>query len=137
VYKKIMVPVDLAHADRLEKALRTAADLSRHYAAPVCYVGISAETPGPVAHNPEEYAARLKDFARAQAEAHGIEVATHPIASHDPAIDLDRQLLDAADAVGADLIVAGSHVPGLLDRIWPSHGGSLAAHATISVFVVR
>jgi universal stress protein F len=34
-----MVPVDLAHADKLTHALDTAAKLSKIYDAPVTYVG--------------------------------------------------------------------------------------------------
>ena len=56
MYKRIMVPVDLTHAGDLTKALRTAADLAGHYGCPVTYVAVTAATPGPVAHNPAEFA---------------------------------------------------------------------------------
>ena len=38
---------------------------------------------------------------------------------------------------GADLVVMQSHVPGLMDYIWPSNGGKVAGHAKCSVLVVR
>jgi len=41
MYQKIMVPVDLAHVERLGKALGTATDLAKHYGIPVCYVGVT------------------------------------------------------------------------------------------------
>ncbi len=63
MYKQILVPVDLTHVDQLGKALKTAADLSRHYDAPVCYVGVTSEAPSPVAHNPKEFAQKLEAFA--------------------------------------------------------------------------
>jgi nucleotide-binding universal stress UspA family protein len=36
MYSRIMVPVDLAHIERLEKALATAADLAKHYEITMC-----------------------------------------------------------------------------------------------------
>ncbi|SEA85076.1 universal stress protein [Rubrimonas cliftonensis] len=137
MYDAIMVPVDLAHADKLDKALSVAADLAKLYAAPICYVGVTAATPGSVAHSPREYEQKLGAFARAQAEARGVEATSRALVSHDPAVDLDEALLDAVRETGADLVVMASHVPGLLDAVWPSHGGALASHASTSVMLVR
>ena len=137
MFNNIMIPVDLAHAGKLEKALQAGADLAKAYGAHVTYVGVTAATPGSVAHNPEEYAAKLADFASAQAAQHGVETASKAIVSHDPTTDLDDALLSAVDDVGADLVVMASHIPGLADYIWPSNGGKLAGHASASVFVVR
>lgn len=137
MYKTIMVPVDLEHAERLDKALRTAADLARHYGATACYLAIATATPGPVAHNPAEFARKLEDFGRDQASKYGHSVTTRALISHDPAADLDHKLVEAVHETGADLVVMASHIPGIADAIWPSHGGRLASHADVSVFVVR
>ena len=40
-------------------------------------------------------------------------------------------------SVGADLVIMASHVPGMLEHIFSSHGGYIAQHAKVSVFVVR
>jgi nucleotide-binding universal stress UspA family protein len=137
VYTKIMAPVDLAHVDRLDKALRAAADLSNHYKIPVCYVGVTAATPGPLAHNPEEFAEKLEAFGRRQASLYGHEATTKAYTSHDPAIDLDDTLLAAVNEIGADLVVMASHIPDIVDYVWPSNGGKIASHSDASVFVVR
>jgi nucleotide-binding universal stress UspA family protein len=137
MYTSLITPVDLAHADKLAHALDVAADLAGHYKAKLCYVGVTTPTPNTVAHTPAEYAERLADFARTQGAAHGIKVTSHAELAHDPAIDLDRAVLHAAEAEGADLIVMASHVPGLADHLWPSNGGKVAAHAKISVMLVR
>jgi nucleotide-binding universal stress UspA family protein len=137
MYRQIMTPVDLANLDALERALTTAADLARHYKAPVTYVGVTAATPSAIAHNPNEYAAKLSAFAKAQGEKHGHDAAAHPVISHDPASDLEDSLMKAVDETGADLVVMASHIPNLADHLWPSHGGALARHAKASVFVVR
>ena len=137
MYRTILVPIDLAHVDRLEKALQTAADLAKHYGAGLCYVGVTATTPGAVAHNPEEFARKLEAFGRGQGERHGCAVATRAYSSHDPAVDLDETLMKAIEEAGADLVVMASHVPGLPEHSFASNAGRLAAHATISVFVIR
>jgi nucleotide-binding universal stress UspA family protein len=135
LYTHIMIPVDLAHADRLERALKTGADLARLYDSTVTYVGVTGVQPSKVAHNPEEFAEKLSHFAQEQAASYGIRAEAKPITAHDPAIEIDHMLIDAAHEVGADLIVAGTHDPHLFD--WPSHGGKLANHADISVLLVR
>ena len=137
MYRKIMVPVDLAHIERLDKAIATATDLAKHYGTPVCFVGVTAETPTEVAHTPREFGEKLQAFGARQAEKHGVAVDTVAYPSHDPADDLERTLIGAAKENGADLIVMASHVPGLQEHIFASNAGAVAAHAEVSVFVVR
>jgi len=132
-----MAPVDLAHKATLQKALTATGDIAKHYNTPVTYVGVSASAPGTLGHNPKEFAETLASFAAEQAARFGITADSKPVISHDPTIDLDRALLRAAGELGADLVVMASHVPGLADYVWPSNGGSIAAHAHASVFVIR
>ncbi|MDF0602027.1 universal stress protein [Psychromarinibacter sp. C21-152] len=137
MYRKIMAPVDLAHLETLGKALDTAADIAKHYGAELCYVGVTAETPGAMGHNPKEYDEKLKAFAEEQAAGRGINATYHTSIAHDPTTDLDDVLLDTVKEIGADLVVMGTHKPGLADYIWPSNGGKIAAHTPASVFLVR
>ena len=137
MYHKIMVPVDLAHADKLAQALDTAANLSSLYKAPVTYVGVTASTPGPMAHNPAEYEQKLLAFAKEQAERHGIETHGKTVVSHDPAAELDDALVKAVHETKSDLVVMATHIPNVADHVWPSNGGRLATHTDASVFLVR
>lgn len=137
MYKHIMVPVDLRAADKLNKALRTAADLARHYGATVHYVGVTGAAPSEVAPNPAGFAERLREFAAQQSAEHGIQAQSKPMLSHDQTIDLDSTLSKAGEEIGADLIVMGSHVPGMLEHVFSSNAGYLASHSSLSVFVVR
>jgi nucleotide-binding universal stress UspA family protein len=131
-----MVPVDLAHTDRLETALKVAGDLAGHYGAKVTYVGVTSGQPGSVAKTPAEFAEKLKRFAAAQGELQEIgDVASHAITAHDPAIDLDKKLEAAVHEIGADLVVMGSHIPKAFDL--GSHGGRVATHTDVSVMLVR
>ncbi len=137
MFKKIMVPVDLAHLDVIEPSLKIVADQAKHYDAEVCYVGITATTPGSVARTPEEFTQKLEAFAQERAKVHGQPVSTHTIVSPDPIADLDDDLIEAIDEVGADLVVMPTHPPKHVDAIIPSHGGKVATHTKASVFLVR
>jgi len=136
VFKHIMVPVDLAHTDRLEAALSVAGDLAGHYGAKVTYVGVTSGQPSSVAHTPKEYAEKLNRFAAAQGEVQkAINVAAHAIVAHDPAVEIDNKLEAAVHEIGADLVVMGSHIPKTFDL--GSHGGRVATHTDVSVMLVR
>ena len=137
MYQKIMVPVDLRHTDRMEKALRTAADLAKLYRASVTYVGVTGPEPSELGHNPGEFAARLDGFAKAEAAKGGHSAASHMVISQDPTVEMDKALQDAVTATGADLVVMATHLPNVTDYVWASHGGTLASHAAASVMLVR
>ncbi|MDQ2089801.1 universal stress protein [Marimonas arenosa] len=137
MFRKIMVPVDLAHEAGLTRALSCAGDLARHYGAELVYVGVTAPTPSALAHNPAEFERKLEAFAAAQGETIGVNATAHMAIGHDPTTDVDDALLRAVDDTGADLVVMASHIPTLTDYVWPSNGGKIAAHASASVLVVR
>jgi nucleotide-binding universal stress UspA family protein len=138
MYRQIMIPVDLNFIERLEKALQTGADLAKLYGAPICYVGVSPNTPSAVAHNPAEFTAKLQAFGESQAQKYGLsDVSTATYISHDPAVDLDKTLLKAAKEHGADLVVMASHVPGLAEHLFASNAGYFASYSDASVLVVR
>lgn len=137
MFKKLMLPIDLAHAAKLEKALQAAVDIARLYDCPITLVGVTAEVPTSVAHNPTEYAAKLKQFGADFADKHSVAVETKAYAAHDPSIDLDKAILAAVRETGCDLVVMATHVPGVPEHFFASHGGAIASHAPVSVFVVR
>jgi len=137
MFKKIMTPVDLAHKGDLDKALQVSADLAKHYGAEVVFVAVTAATPSSTAHNPAEFAQKLDAFASEQADKHGISASGDTEISHDPTTDVDDALLKTVGKIGADLIVMQSHMPNVMDYVWPSNGGKVAEHAKCSVMVVR
>ncbi|MEM7529136.1 MAG: universal stress protein [Pseudomonadota bacterium] len=137
MFKHIMAPVDLAHVERLDRALAVAAEQSKLWGAPVTYVGVTMSSPSAVAHDPEEFRRKLAAFAANQASQRGIEADSRAIVSHDISIDLDDKLIQAAADMSADLIVMQSHVPGFTDYLLPSNGGTVASHAKASVMIVR
>lgn len=137
MFSKIMVPVDLAHLDALQKPLAVAADMANHYGAALCYVGVTTSQPSSVAHNPEEYESKLMAFAHEHAPDNGQPPSAAVYNSHDPVADLDDILLKAIDEMQADLVVMGTHLPHHIDAIMPANGSKVAAHSHVSVFLVR
>ncbi|MEM6972926.1 MAG: universal stress protein [Pseudomonadota bacterium] len=137
MYKKIMVPVDLGHLDRVEKAVAVAADMAKGYGAEAVLVGVTQSSPTSVAPSPEAFGEKLSAYAAEKSGALGVDFGAHTEISHDITVDLDAILSSAAGTMDADLVVMASHVPGFADRVFASNAGYLASHATISVFVVR
>ncbi len=137
MFRKILIPVDLAHVAAIERSLSASADLAKHYQAEVCYLGVTSSQPGSVARSPEEYEQKLEVFAQEQAKSHGQAVSVCCINSPDPVADLDEAIVKAIKKEGADLLVMATHLPKHLDAVIPAHGGKIATHTDISVFLVR
>ncbi|SDE04858.1 universal stress protein [Ruegeria marina] len=137
MFRKIVIPVDLAHAERLDRVLRIGADLARHYKAELCFLGVTTTTPGPVARTPEEFGQKLEAFAQEQSAQHGVTTSSIALVDHDPSVQLDRTLLEATENSGADLVVMATHLPNVTDYIWSGHGAYLATHSEASVMLVR
>ncbi len=137
MFSRIMVPIDLAHQDALGKAVDIACSMAREHKAELCFVSISGELPSEIARSSGEYREKLQAFAERKAQEYAIPTQALTLASPDPGAEVDRKLLRAIEDIGADLVVMASHQPGLMEYIFSSHGGYIAAHAKVSVFVVR
>lgn len=137
MFSKIMVPVDLSHADKLDKALAAAAHIAGDEHAELVYVAATSHNPSSVAHSPEGYQQKLEAFAAEQSERRGVKADAKTIVSHDPSIDLGDRLIATAKEIGADAIVMASHVPGVAEHVFASKAGYVASHAPVSVFVIR
>jgi nucleotide-binding universal stress UspA family protein len=137
MYSSIMVPTDLAHADTLDKAISTAADLAKLYDAKLYLVGVTDVAPSAAAHSPQEFDAKMEAFAKAKSDETGVAMTGLTVVSHDPAIELDDKLAKTAAKLGVDLVVMATHLPRFSDLLFSSNAGWMASHADISVFVVR
>jgi len=137
MYSNIMIPVDLAHADKLDKALATAADLGKHYGASLHIAGVTGTAPSAVATNPDDFAVHLRDFAKEQSQRYGVTFEATAVTTPDPATDVDDALRHLIEQQGTDLVVMASHVPGFADYVFASRAGFLASHTSITVMVVR
>ncbi|MGJ3260262.1 MAG: universal stress protein [Rhodospirillales bacterium] len=137
MFKAIMVPVDVSHIDTLKRALDVAGDLGKHYGAEVILVAVTTAAPAAAAHSPEELEDKLTALAKEMSDTKGVAVQEKTVVSHDPAVDLEDKLVETANDLSADLVVMASHKPGLLEYIIDAHAVDFAAHAEMSVFIVR
>lgn len=137
MYDHIMVPVDLEHVEALAKAIDTAEALAASFEAKTTFVAVTAETPTSVAHNPEEFGRKMSEFVAGKAAAFPNGAEAKWYVAHDPTAQIDGILHEAVGEIDADLVVIASHIPNVMNAIWPSHGGKMASHADVSVFVVR
>jgi universal stress protein F len=139
MYRRIMVPVDLQHVDKMDKALTTATDLAQRYDAEVWYVAVSGKVPNRVAKSPEAFAAELERYAAERGAELGIDARAKSFSSVDVTVELDDILIAAAGDIDADLIVMASHIPGVPDRLHliSSNAAYIVRHSSVSVFVVR
>ena len=137
MYRKIVVPIDIGHVDKLEKALATSAGFAKHCGAELHYLGVTVSDPSSVAQNPIEFDKKFRAFADEQASKRGIEIKVNIITNPGGVLDLDHTIMKTSEELDADLVIIASHVPGFKEYIVDSNAGYVARHSKISVFVVR
>ena len=99
MYSTIMVPVDLDHADTVEKALKVAVDIGRIYDAEIYLLGVTATTPGSVARNPDEYGEKLAQFTAEHSQSTGYTLKPKVVICNDPVAELDVSLEKAGKEI--------------------------------------
>lgn len=138
MYSKILVPVDLDHAEKLGKALDLAGETAKSNGAEVVYVDVVDAVPTTSPHTEgERVAGRLARFAKHEGQRHGIKTSEQIALRSDLHLNVGADIVKAAKETGCDLIVMASHVPGLKDHFLSSNAGYVASHAPVTVFVVR
>ena len=137
MYSNIVVPVDLRHAELLDKALGVAAVMAHDYNSTLTMVCVASAVPSEIAHNPDELAQMLQDYAAQKSAELGVTFQSWVAVTPDPAVDLEKVLNQMTHELTADLVVMASHVPTFFDHIMSSHTGYLATHTDVSVFIVR
>ena len=136
MYKNIIIPVDLAHEERLPSMLAVAKRLAAEGAS-VAVLNVVENLPAFVAAEmPSDIMPRLKGDAE-QSLLKLAETLDNPpemiVAVGHPA----SAILDTAAERGADLIVIASHRPGFGDFLIGSTAARVVRHAQCSVHVVR
>ncbi len=138
MHSRILVPVDLNNTDKLTKALGIAARTAKENDATVVYVGVVDAVPTTSARTEGQRIKKLLDsFAADQAKAHGIKTADQITLRHDLHLHVGSEIISSAKEADCDLIIMASHMPGIKDHIFSSNAGYVAAHAPVSVYVVR
>ncbi|MCC1491482.1 universal stress protein [Cognatishimia sp. F0-27] len=135
---RILVPVDLDHAEKLEKALDLAAKFAKEDGATVIYTDVvdAVPTTSPITEG-ERMADRLKRFVDVQRTKYGIDGQAHVALRGDLHLNVGADIIKAAKDTDCTLIVMASHVPGIKEHFLSSNAGYVASHAPVSVYVVR
>lgn len=141
MYKKILLPIDLAQASSWENAAPVAITLAKagggelHVMTVIPDLGMSlvgTYMPADAEAKAVEAAkAQLKEFLDAQAPD-GITVKGHVAKG-----TIYQEIIKAADTLGCDLIVLASHRPELKDYLLGPNAARVVRHAPQSVHVVR
>lgn len=140
MFAKILAPVDLAETELARRSVKVAAQLARAFNSELRIVNVQTLVPiAFIDYAPEDFEANIQ---------RGLEKELDDIAS---SVDLPRErlstrllfgpvyprTLDEAKSWGADVVVVGSHNPGLERFLIGSNAEAIVSHARCSVLVVR
>jgi len=138
--KNILVAVDLEDETLMGKILQAAGDLARLHDAQITLVHVAANLPSDVrAHLPEDYETSITEEVAGKLDKL-IEKLDLPSGRVHATVRIGpvyRKIVEEAEKIGADLIVAGCHRPDVADFLLGSNAARVVRHATCSVYVVR
>src|SRR6202521_6188676 len=140
MFKRILVPVDLADTDLAKSAIETAVSLSRASGGSIRLLNVLPMTPVMLAeYVPADFDAQQRQTSEEAlaivARESGIEAAR--ISSVVRQGGIYHEILEEAAAIKADLIVMTSHRPAMRTYFLGSNAGHVVRYAKCSVLVVR
>lgn len=140
MFRKILVPVDLADTDLAKSAIETAVSLANASGGVVRLMNVLPITPAMLAkYVPSDFDARQRQSAEEaltiiakESGLSGGQISTtvrHGGVYH--------EVLEEAKSIHADLIVVSSHLPATKSYFLGSNAGHVVRYANCSVLVVR
>ncbi|HEY6862211.1 MAG TPA: universal stress protein [Pseudolabrys sp.] len=140
MYKKILVPVDLADTDLAKPAIAAATEMARASGGLVRLVNVLAMTPVMLAeYVPPDFDVQQRKSAEETLGIIAGECGLDP--AHISATvrqgGIYHEVLEEAKAFNADLIVMSSHRPAMRTYFLGSNAGHVVRYAKCSVLVVR
>ncbi len=140
MFKKILIPVDLAEPEMSSPALAEASAIAAAHGAELRLINVQSLLPATFM---DYVPAGFDDEQRARAEKALAEMAASYARPGAPASSSVRvggvypEILAEAEGWGADLIVIGSHRPAMSTYLIGSNATTVVRHAKCSVLVVR
>jgi len=140
MYRRILVPIDLSDVELAKPAIETAVMMAKESGGAVRLVNVLPMTPVMLAeYVPPDFEAQQRASAE---EAIGIvaketDLGAQKVSTVVRQGGVDREILDEAKAMKADLIVMSSHRTGMRTYFLGSNAGHVVRYATCSVLVVR
>jgi nucleotide-binding universal stress UspA family protein len=130
---KILLPIDPTTAAFWQPAIDAAVDIARKYRATLLVVWVAP----PIESDPVDFTAiHMPALEAAAAERLPEDVTTELHLRADWG-DPDREICNAAEELGADLIVMGTHRPHDGESLGDSNAATVVLNAKCSVYVVR
>jgi nucleotide-binding universal stress UspA family protein len=141
MYRNILVPVDLSDKHSWRKALPTAISLCETFQGKLHLMTVVPEFGLPMVGQffPEGYEAKLRQHAAKQLRDFAAQQVPGEIECRRIVAEgkVYQEILKAAEAIKADLVVMGSHRPELSDYLLGPNAARVTRHARCSVMVVR
>jgi universal stress protein G len=140
VFRRILVPIDLAHPDLGTPSIETAVTLARASGGSIRLLNVVPDTPAELAtYVPADFDDQQRRTAQ---EALEIVAKESGLDAHHISVVVRQggvyhEVLDEATSIGADLIVMSSHRPGKRTYFLGSNAAHVVRFATCSVLVVR
>ena len=140
MYRRILVPIDLADVDLAKPAVATAVMMAKQTNGALRLVNVLPVTPTMLAeYVPPDFEAQQRAAAEEAIAIVASETGLAPskISTAVRQGNVDREILDEAKAMNADLIVMSSHRSGMRTYFLGSNAGHVVRYASCSVLVVR
>jgi len=139
MFKNILVPIDLTHAEKSSALLDRAKEVADQHSGKLTLLNVIPEIPPYVTIElPKDMHEKVVTNARAKlrelVKKHKISASTEFMVEHGHPM---QEILKAATSTHADLILVASHQPGLSDYLLGSVAGKVVRHAHCSVMVLR
>jgi len=140
MFKKILVPVDLAEAELAKVAINTACKMVRESGGTVRLLNVMPMTPVMLAeYVPPDFEAQQKGASEEALSIIASECGLEPgrVTSVVRQGGIYHEILEEAKQIGADLIVMSSHRPAMKTYFLGSNAGHVVRYAKSSVLVLR
>jgi nucleotide-binding universal stress UspA family protein len=140
MYKRILVPIDLSDVELAKPAIATALMMIKESNGSIRLVNVLPMTPVMLAeYVPPDFETQQRASAEEAIAIVAKETGLAPDKISTAVLqgNVDREILEEAKAMKADLIVMSSHRTGMRTYFLGSNAGHVVRYATCSVLVVR
>ena len=140
MYKRILVPVDLADTDLAKPAIATAIEMARGSGGSVRLINVLAMTPVMLAeYVPPDFDVQQRKSAEEALTIIALECGLDAarVSATVRQGGIYHEVLEEAKTFNADLIVMSSHRPAMRTYFLGSNAGHVVRYAKCSVLVVR
>jgi nucleotide-binding universal stress UspA family protein len=130
---RILVPVDMRHAEVSRSAVDAAVYLARRTGAKVFVLTVANPLGTHLTEMPEAHKPEFNAFVSQEAQRLDYPI-TPLFQSHESVNEVIRHIVKQHDV---DFVVMATHHPRLTDHLFGSHASQTALHANCSVLILR